>query len=138
MRELSHQARTITVVVIAVLFVCIGWVKFAFWQSNRISPQFQEASESAYHMIQECDSNIAQEESSFPICVKKTKDALALLKKIATTQGERLKYAVLNGYLDAVRDCRRDWELSDLSTEAKERQEQLVRFRRDLANRGFH
>jgi hypothetical protein len=110
-----------------------------FWRSNRISPQFLAAGQSTYRSIQECDDNVSHEESSFLICIKKAQDELALLPEIATTQAERRKYAVLHGYLDAVRDCRRDKELSDVSNDANERQEQLVRFRRDLASGGaFH
>jgi hypothetical protein len=129
MGRLSRQARTGIIVAAAVLLVCAGWVKLTLWQSNRISPQFLSVARSTYRSIRECDDRISEEGSAFPACITKAENAVASLPGLAITQRERMEYAFLLGYLMEVRDGRRDWELSDVSTDAKERHKQLFRFR---------
>lgn len=114
----------------AILF---GYVKFALWQANKMSPQFRIASQQAYKTLLECDSSISLAQPIYDSCVTKAVPAIDNTRVLAKTFHERHQYAGLAGYLDEIQACRRDWQASDRSREATERSAQLVRIRSDLA-----
>jgi len=118
-----------------VLLFCIAWVQLAFWRSNKISPQFHSASQRAYQLIRQCDDRINQEGASFDICINNAEKTLGQLATVARTHRERIQYALVGSYLRTVRDCRKDWEKSDVSPDAKDRLNRLLSSRRDLERR---
>jgi len=120
------------IILAALLFGCLAWVQLAFWQMNRISPQFRFAAEYAYHLVRDCEERISAEGASFLACTNKAEDAVRSLSKLAVTRHEAIEYAQLHGYLIQVRECREDWESANNSPEAGERRKQLVRFRHTL------
>jgi hypothetical protein len=129
MWRLSKQARNSILICSALLIAFVGFVEFAMWHMSRVSPAFFSASQTAYRSIRECDDKISEGNPTFVSCVEKAQNAVTVLGKTAVTQQERLNYAFLHGYLNAVDDCHRDWLSSDGSADAKAREEQLVRFR---------
>jgi len=110
-------------------------VQLAFWQSNKISPQFRSASQHAYQSIRQCEDRINQKGVSFDICIDNAEKTFGQLATVARTHRERIQYALVGSYLRTVRDCRKDWEQSDVSPDAKERLSQLLSSRRDLERR---
>ncbi len=116
-------------IVAAVVFGCLGFVKFVFWQSNRISPEFFSAARTAYHLVRECDDRVSEVSAPSVACVKKAQDSLALLRETAKTHHERMEYAELDVYLTVVNDCHRDWQVPAESPPAKTCHEQLALFR---------
>jgi hypothetical protein len=113
----------------AILLLCVGWVKLTFWRSNRISPQFLSAGRSAYRSIRECDDRISGDASVFLACITKAENEIVSLSHLPITQREHMEYAALRYYLTETRECRRDWEMSDISADAVARHQILVDLR---------
>src|SRR5258708_3965576 len=97
-----QESVTTKLVIADLVFGCIGFVEFVFWRSNRISPEFLSAAQTAYRSIRECDDRISEEGTSFVACIQKAQDSVVLLKEIAKTMHEGREYAQVHGYLNAV------------------------------------
>lgn len=132
--KFNRQSQTI-IIGGALLFGSATWVAIAFWRSNSISPEFRSASRYAFRSIHECDKELAEEGRSFVRCIDNAEKAISELKLSARTHRERVQYALVGSYLRRVRDCRKDWEQSDVSPEAKDRLIGLASSRSDLEQR---
>jgi|ERR1700722_6828713 len=126
---MSRRTWVFLTVFVGVLLTCAGWVKLAFWQSNRISPQFLSAGRSAYRSIRECDDRISESSAVFLACITKAENEIVSLSHLPITQREHMEYGALRSYLNEARACRRDWEMSDISVEAVARHQILVDLR---------
>src|SRR5258707_13439101 len=131
MGRLSNRVR-ILIILLALPVVCVGFIRFALWRSNQISPAFLSAGQAAYRSIRECDDTISEEDLYFVPCIKKASDMVEVVRKTAITQREGLEYAFLHGYVNQVDDCHRDRRSSDESTDAKARLEQLALIRNHM------
>jgi hypothetical protein len=119
----------------ALLLGCVAWVQLTFRQLNRVSPEFRTASTHAYQSIGECDEKLKEETASFRTCMDNAEKALSRLRMVARTHRERVQFALLGSYVRSVRGCRKDWEQSDVSADAKDRLDRLASSRQDLKQR---
>lgn len=123
------------VVLALILLGGVGWVQLTLWRSSRISERFLSLARPAHNAIRDCDDKMFGESSIFIECISRAQTLLAHVEVAVTTQQERREYAALHGYLDVLRSCRQDWEVSDDTADAGQRHEQLARFRRELDQR---
>jgi len=132
---MSRRRLIYLVVPAGLLLGCVAWMQLTFRQMNRISPEFRATSQYAYQSVRECDERLKGETGSFRTCMDSAEKALAKLRAVAKTHRESVQYALVGSYLRKVRDCRKDWEQSDVSAAAKDRLNGLVSSRHDLEQR---
>ena len=106
---------------------CVLCAEFVFWQANKISPQFQSISRSAYRSIRECYNRVT-EVDSFSRCLDTAQSLVVGVGQSAKTRHERMQYADLHSFVNAVDEYHRELLSAVDPQRPLQTQEQLAKF----------
>jgi hypothetical protein len=132
MKKFGRQTKILIALTAFMVFGAVAFFELIIWQFDRLSPEFRSTRQSVVGAIRECEVKMTEEAASFKKCTDDTEIAVWKLQALARSHYERCQYAYIRLYLTRLLECRKYFERSDVSSDARAHIEGLETSRRHV------